>query len=110
MKGLIVAVTVAGMFIGTVLYDAIGVSTRVEEIKERAPSAMELRGWEILRYEGYELGSFNKHGGKVWYHVRNINDHSIQYRVQVTLWGGELHYYYNGPESVSRLNVTHPSN
>ena len=87
------------------LYTIIGTSTRVAEIKQLVPQAMVERNWEILRYEGYRLGSMGNHGGKVWYHVRNTDDHSIQYRVCVTLWGGELHFIYGEPEKLNRINV-----
>lgn len=101
MKSLaIIAAIVA--FLG---YSIVGTSGRVEEIKRRAPGSMESRNWKILRYEGWQYGSWGNHGGKVWYHVANLDDASIQYRVYVTLWGGELHYCYGDPEPVSRLNI-----
>lgn len=87
------------------LYAIIGTGERVDDIKRRAPDEIKDRNWEILRYEGWQYGSFFNHGGKVWYHVRNTDDHDIQYRVYVTLWGGELHYYYKQPEKLERNNV-----
>lgn len=102
----VIAVSLVVLFVlGTCSYGMIGTSSRVDTIKEMVPDSMAERGWEIMRYEGYTLGSFDKHGGKVYYHVRNIDDHSIQYRVQVTLWDGELHFYYDEPEKLDRINV-----
>lgn len=98
-------ITVIIIFITFILYGAIGTSTRVNEIKKRIPASMEERGWEILRYEGYRLGSFGNHGGKVWYHVRNKDNHEIQYRVMVTLWEDELHFVYGAPEKLSRVDL-----
>ena len=98
------------VFIGIVLYSIIGTSGRVDEIKERAVLEIPGRGWEILRYEGYRLGSFGRHGGKVWYHVQNVASPSIQYRVMITLWNDELHYTYGDPERLGRFNVEHKSN
>lgn len=86
-------------------YGLVGTGTKVDEIKTEAPIAIEKRGWKILRYEGYQWGSFAKHGGKVWYHVCNSDNPNIQYRVHVTKWGGELHFYYNEPETLQRVNA-----
>ena len=87
------------------LYTAIGTSGDVEEIKSRAPQAISERGWTILRYEGYQFGSFSKHGGKVWYHVKNSTNENIQYRVYITIWNDELQFHYDSPEKLQRLNV-----
>lgn len=87
------------------IYSLVGVSTRVDDIKSLAPSAIESRGWKILRYEGYEYGSWGRHGGKVWYHVQDVNQDNIYYRVFITKWGNELHFYYGAPEKLQRLNI-----
>jgi len=55
----------------------------------------------------YEFGSFSKHGGYAWYHVANKENHDIQYRVHVSLWAGELQYYYQKPETLNRLKVNY---
>lgn len=98
-----------GMLIfGVVLllgYTIIGTSGNVEEIKRRVPLEIKEHGWEILRYEGFQYGSWEKHGGKCWYHVKNIDNPNIQYRVNVSLWNGELQWYYGKPESLSRIDV-----
>jgi hypothetical protein len=86
-------------------YGIIGVGTRVDEIKAKAPADIEARGWKIKRYEGYQWGSYCNHGGKVWYHVEDVNNPNVQYRVYVTKWGNELHYTYNEPEKLSRIEV-----
>ena len=93
------------IFIAIFLYAIIGTSTRIPEIKERAPSSISDRGWKILRYEGYQLGSFWNHGGKVWYHVQDVKNKNIQYRVRITLWNNELHYRYGAPEKLSRIQI-----
>jgi len=87
------------------LYSLVGTSGDVEEIKERAPKAMSDRNWEVMRYEGWQRGSFGYHGGKVWYHVREIDDRDVQYRVFVTLWEGELHWNYGDPVPLTRINL-----
>jgi hypothetical protein len=104
-KRVAVFVFVVGLFFGFMYYTFVGTNGNVEEIKERALIEIPERGWEIMRYEGYRYGSFGKHGGKVWYHVKDVNDPSIQYRVYITLWDGELHYHYGAPEKLSRFNI-----
>jgi hypothetical protein len=69
------------------------------------PSEFEKRGWQIMRYEGFKYGSWGRHGGKVYYHVNNIENPNIQYRVNVSLWGDELQYYYGTPENLTRIEV-----
>lgn len=97
---------IAIILIALLSYTIIGTGERVDEIKSRAPADIENRGWEIMRYEGWQYGRFGSHGGKVWYHVRNKDDHNIQYRVYVTIWGGELHYVYGEPEKLQIINVS----
>lgn len=89
------------------IYTCVGTGTRVEQIKKMAPEGMKERNWEILRYEGYHYGAWSRHGGKVWYHVKNIDNGNIQYRVYITLWEGELHYHYGAPETLNRLEVSY---
>jgi hypothetical protein len=93
------------LLVAILAYCFVGTSGNIDEIKARAPLEITERGWEMMRYEGWRYGSFGNHGGKVWYHVRNIDNHDIQYRVMVTLWGGELHYTYGQPERLNRFNV-----
>lgn len=94
-----------GLGIALLGYTIIGTGERVDKIKELAPASIESRNWEIMRYEGFQYGSWYNHGGKVWYHVRNKDNHNIQYRIYVTLWAGELQYNYSAPESLSRMEV-----
>lgn len=90
---------------GLIIYSCIGTSGDVEKIKLRAPLEMTQRNWKILRYEGFQYGSWGNHGGKVWYHVQNIDNPSIQYRVYVTIWNDELQYKYGQPEQLHRLDI-----
>ena len=86
-------------------YSTVGTSGNVDEIKRIAPAAIEDRNWEIMRTEGWQYGSWAQHGGRVWYHVKNADNPNIQYRVQVTLWGDELQFYYGEPEKLSRVDL-----
>jgi len=87
------------------MYSIIGTSSRVDYIKQIAPSEIQKRGWKIVRYEGFQYGSWSNHGGKVWYHVADTTNSSIQYRVYITMWNSELQYYYKQPEVLQRIEV-----
>jgi hypothetical protein len=108
MENIIKGLKIAGIiaFIAFIGYSIVGTSGNVAEIKKRAPEEFKTRNWKILRYEGFEYGSWSRHGGKVWYHVMNTQDSSIQYRVYVCLWDGELQYYYGAPEKLNRINIS----
>ena len=98
---------IIAFFILLGIYTVIGVPTNVEKIKKLAPQSISERGWKILRYEGYEYGSWYYHGGKVWYHVADTGNYNIQYRIFITLWSDELHYTYGAPEVLERVNVNY---
>lgn len=97
---------IIGLFlVGLTSYGLIGTSYSVDEIKQRSPQEIAARNWEIVRYEGYQFGSFRNDGGKVWYHVKDLGHSNTYYRVFVTLWGNELHFNYGQPEILNRLNI-----
>ena len=104
MKVTLIVSSIA-IFLTLFLYTIIGTPTRVDEIKAIAPESIKQRGWKILRYEGYQYGSWAKHGGKVWYHVADTTNPNVQYRVHLTLWDGELQYYYAAPEVLQRIEI-----
>jgi hypothetical protein len=103
--GTIVKFVIAISIIGLIGYSVIGTDGKVDAIKTKAPSEIEKRGWKILRYEGFEYGSWGRHGGKVWYHVSDTLNPSIQYRVFITMWNDELQYHYGAPEVLQRIEV-----
>lgn len=88
-----------------IAYSIIGSGENVPLIKIEAPKHMAERNWKILRYEGYTWGSWMTHGGYCWYHVCNIDNPDIQYRVRVSSWRGELQFWYNEPERLFRANI-----
>ncbi|MEE8299459.1 MAG: hypothetical protein V3R67_08795 [Thermodesulfobacteriota bacterium] len=104
--GKVIAIAITGL----IVYSVVGTSGNVDEIKERAPAEIEDRGWEVLRYEGFQYGAFSKHGGYAWYHVKDMGQKNIYYRVRVAMWGGELQYYYGEPERLSRFDIEIPTN
>jgi len=98
--GVVVLVCVFGV------YSCVGTSHNVDKIREAAPLEIEQKGYEILRYEGWQYGSFGHHGGKVWYHVKDSSRDNVYYRMFVTMWNGELHLYYNAPEKTQNVNIS----
>lgn len=92
-------------FVGLIGYTVVGTKGDIPELKRRVPLEIGQRNWKILRYEGFEYGSWNRHGGKVWYHVCNIDNPNIQYRVNISVWNGELQYYYGQPEILNRIEL-----
>ena len=102
-KGLIFtpALTAAALLI----YGVVGTSGKVDRIKALAPKVLSEKNLEIIRYEGYKLGSFNYHGGRVFYHVKDTSIDDTYYRVFLTEWRGEIHLYYGKPESLNRINL-----
>ena len=101
-----VIITIISLLAIIFAYTIIGTSGNVTKIKQIVPLEMSKRNWKILRQGRWEYGSWNHHGGKVWYHVCNIDNPSIQYRVFVTMWNGELQWYYGKPEQLFRLDIT----
>ena len=97
---------VAGVLL-FLLYVTVGVGGNAEAIHARAQVEIPEIGWNIVRYEGHEWSSFGKHGGYCWYTVEEKSNPRIRYRVQVTLWAGELQYHYGSPEEMSRIDVVY---
>jgi hypothetical protein len=94
------------MVVGTIAYySLVGTEGRVSEIKERAIKEIPETGWNILRYQGYQRGSWARHGGKVWYHVENADNPSNRYNIYVTLWRGKLRYHYGSPDTKNRMGI-----
>lgn len=98
---------IALSLVAAFIYTVVGTRGNVDEIKMLAPAEIASKNWEILRYEGFQYGSFMKHGGKVWYHVANKDNKNIQYRVHITMWDGELQYYYSEPEKLNRVSINY---
>ena len=104
MKNFLVTLLIIAV-ITLIGYSLIGTKGNISELKRRVPLEVEQRNWKILRYEGFQYGSWNHHGGSVWYHVCNIDNPNIQYRVSVTLWNDELQWYYGEPEILNRIEI-----
>ena len=95
--------SIAGFML--ISYSLVGTKYKVDEIKSMAPASIQERGWKILRYEGWQYGSWYNNGGKVWYHVADTAHPTIQYRIYITLWDDELHYCYGNPETLNRVEI-----
>ncbi|WQZ00152.1 hypothetical protein vBValCWD615_9 [Vibrio phage vB_ValC_WD615] len=96
------------LLVALLAYSIFGTSYKVDDIKKLAPAEIQQRGWEIQRYEGYQFGAFACDGGKVWYHVRDVNVENTYYRVAICMWDGELQYYYGEPERLNSIDVSIP--
>jgi hypothetical protein len=53
LKGLLITVVI--VLIG---YSIVGTDGKVNDIREKAPTEMSERNWEIIRYEGFKYGSW----------------------------------------------------
>lgn len=102
---LLIVVSIIVSIIGIVAYSLIGTEGRVPEIKNRAPAIIESNGYTILRYEGYQRGSWGEHGGRVWYHVCESTNPNIRYRMFATLWNGEIQFTYGNPEPIWNTQI-----
>jgi len=105
MKDEIKAGSLIAVVLAIFIYTFIGTGERVDSIKEIAHEAIEERNWEVIRYEGYQYGSWNYHGGKVWYYVKDNKIKNTYYRAFITMWGDELHFHYSDPETLNRVNI-----
>lgn len=84
----LIALAIAGAFFGGCNY------RNVEIIKTNAPKAWADAGFEIIGYEGYQIGDFTgAPGGKVWYVVQRKGDPKVRYHGYVTKWGDEYQIY-----------------
>lgn len=74
--------------------NAAGCSYRnVDNIKAAAPKVWADAGYEIVGYEGYQIGSPATPGGRVWYVVTRKGDKRILYTGFLSKWGDEYHIY-----------------
>lgn len=70
----------------------------LSDVQHHAPEVWKQAGFEIVGYEGYQLGNWgcfgSTHGGAcVWYIVKKIPDNGILYKGYIQRWGGEYHIY-----------------
>lgn len=107
--GKLFVLSVIAFVLGLAGYTIVGTEGRVQAIKAQAPAAIANHNWNVIGYEGYQRGSWSNHGGKVWYHVEDNKNPNIRYRVYLTQWNNEIHFYYNDAEVVSNVQVAIPS-
>jgi hypothetical protein len=68
----------------------------VDFVKEHATAIWHQAGYEIVGYEGYQMGGTcggPYGGGYVWYILRKIPDNGILYHGALQRWGDEIHIY-----------------
>lgn len=68
----------------------------LDYVKEHAEETLKANGFEVVGYQGYELGGvipFTSYGGAyVWYTIQKP-DNLITYEVALRRWGDEVHIY-----------------
>lgn len=76
--------------------------TNVSATKENASKTFAQSGFEIVGYEGYQIGDLiGSPGGKVWYIVKRSGEPSVIYHCYLSKWGDEYHIY--GLESIDAI-------
>lgn len=65
-------------------------SHKVADIKAHATETFEKSGFKVVGYEGYQAGSFETYGGKVWYIIER---NGVTYHAYLSEWNGEYHIY-----------------
>lgn len=78
-----------GTIIGAIILYNTTAYRDIAELKEKAPSFIEERGFEVTSYDGYEGSIY--HGGFTWYQVRDTSGYL--YNLCVGDWRGELMIY-----------------
>ncbi len=65
----------------------------VDRIKAASPVTWAAAGFQIVGYEGYQIGDPFSPGGKVWYVVQRNGDPKTRYHGYISKWGTEYHVY-----------------
>jgi len=65
-------------------------ASRVDDIKQHAEEVWNKNGFKVIGYEGYQWGTADAWGGKVWYIVQKDN---TLFHGALTKWGDEYHTY-----------------
>jgi hypothetical protein len=63
---------------------------RVPDIKHNAERVFNANGFDVVGYQGYQLGIFATPGGCVWYTLKKGD---ITYEACLSRWGDEYHIY-----------------
>jgi len=100
-----------GFFIRRVICSLLFICTvgcgygNIDYVKKNAAETLKQNNFEILGYQGYEVGSgipFTTYGGAmVWYTIKSTNDDKIILQCGLKRWGKEIHIY-----SLTAINVT----
>lgn len=87
-QALLIVTLAAAAFFGGCNY------RNVDKIKANAAKTWGAAGFEVVGYEGYQIGNFfGSPGGKVWYIVQRKDNPSVQYHGFISKWGDEYHIY-----------------
>jgi hypothetical protein len=94
----IMGIVITLAFILSLLYLVVGTSGNIDDIQRLAIRELPERGWTIIRKDEATRGRIGKHGGSVWYYVKDNSCENTNYRVGVSMRGGELQYDYKVPD------------
>lgn len=89
MKATISIITAVVIFIGYLC----GSTQNVNIIKANAEATWSDAGFKIVGYEGYQRGTFENWGGKVWYIIQKKEGDQTLYHGYLSKWGSEFHIY-----------------
>ena len=98
MKPRINRIIFAALLILSVLTFLSSCSYRnLDDVKNNARETWESAGFEIVGYQGYEMGPvipWTTYGGAfVWHSLKRIPDNGITYQGAIYRWGKEYHIY-----------------
>jgi len=97
------------VFFSVLIVLLIGSYSNLNYVKENAQQRWVSAGFEIVNYEGYQIGSLGygtSYGGaRVYYNLKRIPDNGILYNAALWRWGNELHIY-----NLRALDAIKPTN
>jgi len=83
----------------------VGSLQHKEFLKSNATEKWVKQGFEVIDYEGWQLGfgivGTSYGGARVWHRLRKIPDNGITYSGSLLRWGNEIHVY--GPDAVEAI-------
>jgi|GEM_PF-3087908 len=91
---LFIALAIACIVVGIIIWLGIGSSGNLNYVKERSEIRFQELNYEIIGYEGYRFGfwGYNDFGGAhVWYLLKKNPDNGIIYKGSLQRWGDEIH-------------------
>ena len=101
--GQILNITAVAAITGGLIYLAVGTTSNLDYVKERAEARWQQAGSQVVGYTGYQrsMTLTPEYGGaKVWYSLRGPQT-DVMYTGFLRRWGDEIHVY--GPRAVNSI-------